>query len=75
VDSFRVNVPDEVLKDLRARLTRTRWVEDFDNEGWQYGTNISYLKELVAYWIDGYDWRERHNQAQGSDLVFTRYLP
>jgi pimeloyl-ACP methyl ester carboxylesterase len=58
VEPYRVNVPDSVLDDLRVRLKRTRWVEDFANEGWQYGTNISYLKELVAYWIEGYDWRK-----------------
>nr|WP_206085737.1 epoxide hydrolase N-terminal domain-containing protein [Massilia polaris] len=45
---FRVEVPDEVLSDLQARLQRTRWVDDFANEDWQYGTNTAYLKELVA---------------------------
>ena len=56
---FRVDVPDEVLNDLHARLKRTRWADDFANESWQYGTNTAYLKELVAYWIDGYDWRKQ----------------
>ena len=56
---FRVDVPDEVLNDLHARLKRTRWADDFANESWQYGTNTAYLKELVAYWIEGYDWRKQ----------------
>ena len=25
--------------------------------GWQHGTSLSYMKELVAYWHDRYDWR------------------
>ncbi len=56
---FRVDVPDEVLNDLHARLKRTRWADDFANESWQYGTNTAYLKELVAYWIEVYDWRKQ----------------
>ena len=59
MEPFRVDVPDEVLNDLQARLKLTRWADDFANEGWQYGTNTAYLKELVAYWIDGYDWRKQ----------------
>ena len=64
---FRVDVPEEVLVDLRVRLERTRWVDDFANEGWQYGTNTEYLKELVAYWIEAYDWR-KHERAIESIL-------
>ena len=48
MEPFRVDVSDEVLDDLRTRLDRTRWVDDFANEGWQYGTNTAYLKKLVA---------------------------
>src|SRR5687768_9430345 len=59
---FRVEVPEDVLADLRARLERTRWVDDFANEGWQYGTNTAYLKELVTYWMEAYDWR-KHERA------------
>jgi microsomal epoxide hydrolase len=62
MEPFRVDVSNEVLDDLHTRLKRTRWVDDFANEGWQYGTNTAYLKELVAYRIDGYDWR-KHERA------------
>lgn len=58
---FRVDVPDEVLEDLQARLKLTRWADDFANDGWEYGTNTSYLRELVAYWVDGYDWRKQES--------------
>jgi pimeloyl-ACP methyl ester carboxylesterase len=64
-EPFRVDVAVEVLSDLQVRLKRTRWADDFANEGWQYGTNTSYLKELVAYWIEGYDWR-KHERAMNA---------
>ena len=64
-EPFRVDVAAEVLSDLQMRLKRTRWADDFANEGWEYGTNTSYLKELVAYWIEGYDWR-KHERAMNT---------
>jgi pimeloyl-ACP methyl ester carboxylesterase len=68
---FCVEVPDEVLNDLLARLKRTRWVEDFANEDWQYGTNTAYLKELVAYWIDGYDSRKQERAINAYPQFLT----
>ena len=65
ISPFRVEVPEEAIIDLRVRLKRTRWVDDFSNEGWQYGTNTAYLKELVAYWIESYDWR-KHERAMNA---------
>ncbi len=65
IQAFRVEVSDEVLNDLQVRLKLTRWADDFANERWQYGTNTEYLKELVAYWIEGYDWR-KHERAMNA---------
>src|SRR4051794_22828848 len=59
MEPFRIDVPDDVLDDLHTRLGLTRWADDFANDGWQYGTNTAYLRELVRYWIDGYDWRKQ----------------
>lgn len=61
-ESFSVHIPDSVLTDLAERLARVRWAEDFGNAGWDYGTNGAYLRTLVEYWRDEYDWR-KHEQA------------
>src|SRR5215475_3216553 len=57
--SFVVAISEETLADLRERLARTRWPNEVANTHWEYGTNLAYLKELVAYWRDGYDWRRQ----------------
>jgi pimeloyl-ACP methyl ester carboxylesterase len=57
VEPFRVAVSDAVLTDLRERLARTRFPDEIPDSGWTYGTNLAYLKELVAYWRDEFDWR------------------
>jgi len=57
VQPFTIEVADEVLADLRWRLAATRWPDEIAGAGWDYGTNEDYLRELVAYWRDDFDWR------------------
>jgi pimeloyl-ACP methyl ester carboxylesterase len=54
---FTISIPDAVLADLRERLARTRWPDEPPGAGWSYGSDVSYVKELCAYWRDRYDWR------------------
>lgn len=54
---FRIDVEQRVLDDLRTRLTRTRWVDDLGDPSWDHGASIPYMKQLVGYWRDGFDWR------------------
>jgi pimeloyl-ACP methyl ester carboxylesterase len=56
---FRVDVPQAELDDLRDRLARTRWPDDYEGVGWDYGTDLATMKELATYWRDGYDWRRQ----------------
>jgi pimeloyl-ACP methyl ester carboxylesterase len=54
---FRIAVPQETLDDLRHRLSRVRWPDEAPDAPWSYGTSLAYMKDLVAYWRDSYDWR------------------
>ncbi len=55
---FTIHIPDETLADLRMRLDRVRWPDENPGGGWQYGSDLAYMKALVAYWRENYDWRE-----------------
>jgi len=57
ITPFRIAVSDAVLTDLRERLGRTRFPDEIPGSDWGYGTSLAYLRELVAYWKDRYDWR------------------
>jgi pimeloyl-ACP methyl ester carboxylesterase len=46
----------EAIEDLRTRLRMTRWPDAPEDVGWSLGTDLDYLRELVAYWADGFDW-------------------
>lgn len=56
---FKIAVEDAVLADLRERLNRTRWPDQIDGTGWEYGVPRAYMKELVDYWRTTYRWREQ----------------
>src|SRR5262245_21272545 len=57
VRNFRLNVPDSALADLRERLKRARWPDEPPLGPWATGTSVAWMKELVAYWLDRFDWR------------------
>jgi pimeloyl-ACP methyl ester carboxylesterase len=59
MERFPIHVPDAVLEDLNARLSRARFPDQLDDAGWRYGTELGYLRELVRYWREHYDWREQ----------------
>jgi microsomal epoxide hydrolase len=71
VAPFRVAVPDAVLDDLRRRLAATRYPEPLPGAGWDYGTDQDYLRELVDYWRDGYDWRATEARLNQLDHART----
>jgi microsomal epoxide hydrolase len=54
---FTIAVPEAVLDDLRQRLATTQWPDEIPTSGWQYGSNLAYIKDLLAYWQHDYDWR------------------
>ena len=62
VKPFKIHVPDSVLKDLKERLARTRLPDQIEGTGWDYGVDLGYVKGLIAYWREKYDWREQERR-------------
>src|SRR5690242_3523217 len=57
IQPFTIHVLEEELNDLRDRLRRTRWPDAIADAGWEYGANLDYMRELIAYWHTAFDWR------------------
>ena len=68
---YKINVPDAVLRDLKERLARTRFPDQLQNVGWDYGTDPAYLKPLVEYWRDRFDWRAQEKKLNEFDQFTT----
>lgn len=54
---FKISVAPQVLSDLQQRLEGTRWTYQPEGSDWDAGTDLNYLKDLVDYWRNSYDWR------------------
>lgn len=68
---FTIQVPDADLIDLKQRLARTRFPDEIVESGWTYGTNLTYLKELVTYWQTTFDWRAQERKLNAFDQFKT----
>ena len=58
IRSFRINVPEQVLVDLRRRLAATRWPDREPVKDDSQGVQLATLQELARYWGTDYDWRK-----------------
>jgi len=54
---FHLAVPQSDLDDLARRLAAVRWPEAETVDDWSQGVPLAAMRELVAYWREGYDWR------------------
>ena len=82
IQPFRIDVAEATLQQIRDRVAQYPWHEMPDDGGWDYGTNLDYLKQLCAYWVNEYDWRKHEadlnrfahyrTEIDGVDLHFIR---
>jgi pimeloyl-ACP methyl ester carboxylesterase len=71
LEPFEIHVDDAVLDDLRGRLAATRFPDQIERTGWEYGVPVEYVRELVEYWRDGYDWRAQEARLNQLDNFRT----
>ena len=64
---FTLEVPEATLEEIRARVAAFPWHEMPADGGWDYGANLDYMKELCAYWLEGFDWRAQEDRINRFD--------
>jgi pimeloyl-ACP methyl ester carboxylesterase len=60
--SFKIDIPQSQLDDLKQRLAATRWPDEIPGVGWSRGASLGYLRDLAEYWRTSYDWRAAEAQ-------------
>ena len=71
IEPIRIDVSDDALADLRARLRNTRWPDPEPVDDWSQGIPLAYVQDLCAYWADTYDWRSREVELNRFDQYRT----
>lgn len=57
IEPFAIRVADDVLSDLRNRLSNSRLPKTPVDAAWRYGTSREFMHQIIAYWLEEYDWR------------------
>lgn len=68
---FRIDVPQQQLDDLTARLALARLPEKETPEDWSQGVPLAYLREVKEYWQNAYDWRRAEAAINRFDGFLT----
>jgi len=79
-ESFRLPYSEVAAADLRARLARTRWPDEIAGAAWEYGFDLSALREVCGYWKDHFDWKAQverlsaldHYRYSGIHFIYER---
>lgn len=53
---FHLDIPEDTIATIKARVASYPWHEMPDDGGWDYGVNLDYMKEICAYWVEEFDW-------------------
>lgn len=69
---FRVDIPDETVKDLHRRIASTRWPDEIPGAGWSRGVPVGYLQELATYWRKEFNWRDAERRLNEHPQFVTR---
>ncbi|MDD1677197.1 MAG: epoxide hydrolase [Methanomicrobiales archaeon] len=65
ITPYSIAIGEEILDDLHGRLVRTRWPDEVSGAGWDYGSNLAYMKDLIDYWRDTFNWRTQEKAING----------
>jgi pimeloyl-ACP methyl ester carboxylesterase len=57
IRSFRIDIPDEALDDLRRRIAATRWPTRELVDDRSQGVQLATMQALARAWSTDYDWR------------------
>lgn len=72
IQPYTIFVSPFIIEDLRERLGRARWPDEIPNSGWEYGTNMAWLKDICTHWGHGFDWKEQEDQLNMFNHFQTR---
>jgi hypothetical protein len=68
---FTIRVTPDALRDLSSRLALTRLPDELAGAAWDYGMNLGFFKDLLAYWQKQFDWRAQERRL---NQQFSQYM-
>ena len=69
---FKVDISDQIIKDIYDKVKKYPWHEMPNDGGWEYGTNLDYMKEISKYWVSEFDWRKHEREINKFPNFITK---
>ena len=67
---FRIEIPEEQIDDLKRRLQYSRLPGGIFQVDSQDGISLPFMRRLMDYWREGFDWRAQEADIQGYSVHF-----
>ncbi|KAL4640788.1 epoxide hydrolase 1-like [Arapaima gigas] len=85
IHGFEVKTSDEEIQDLYRRIDQTRYTDPLEDARFHYGFNSNYLRKVVSYWRNQFDWNKQvkvlnkyphfKTKIEGLDVHFIHVRP
>ena len=72
IKPFRLSVPNNTLNGIYKKVKEYPWSSIQNMEGWKYGTNLKYLKEISKYWTTKFSWKKEEKKINKFSNFLTR---
>ena len=69
---FTLKTPVNFIEEILQKVRKYPWHEMPDDGGWEYGTNLDYMKEISEYWINDFDWYKHEAKINKFSNFITR---
>ena len=65
--TFKIDVCQKDLNFIYKKVSEYPWHEMPSDGGWQFGTNIDFMKDLCKYWVEQFDWKRQEDKINSFD--------
>ena len=72
IRSFKLDISQSEIENLRARLKSARWPESETVEDWSQGVPLDYHREFCDYWACDYDWYHTQDRLNNHGQFVTQ---
>jgi len=82
IEPFRINISNQTIENIYDKIKKYPWNEMPDINGWDHGTNFSYIKEISKYWVEDFNWKEQEGninkfsnfktKVEGADIHYIK---
>ena len=72
VKPFKVNISEQIIRETYSKVKKYPWHEISKEGGWEYGTNLDYMKEISKYWVNDFNWRKYEDKINKFSNFITK---